>query len=109
MARKAQETDFTVDVEDVGTFTFGRRTMADEIRVQVEYARIIEGVEPTNWLQIVGGWLSALRVLTVRAPAGWDVDALDPLDDETYAKLGKVHGALTTQEATFRSGKKPAV
>lgn len=107
MARIAKETDFTVKVDGVGTFTFGRRTMRDEIAIQVEYARIIDGVEPTSWLQAVGGWLSVLRTLTVRAPEDWDLDAMDPLDDETYARLNKVYEALVDQERSFRRGSKP--
>lgn len=106
MARSAKENDFIVSVPDVGSFTFGRRTMADEIKIQVEYARLIEGVEPTEWLNLVGGWMAALRVMTVRAPEGWDLDELDPLDDATYAKLAAVHSALTEKERSFRQ--KPA-
>lgn len=105
MARTAQTTDFLVDVPGIGSFTFGKRRMADEIAIQVEFARIVDGVEPTAWLQAVGGWLSALRTLTVRAPAGWDLDEMDPLDDETYAKLNAVYTALIEKERSFRRGK----
>ena len=108
MARAPQDTDFTVRVDDVGTFTFGKRTMRDEIAIQVEFARLIDGVEPTAWLQAVGGWVSVLKVLTVRAPDGWDLDGMDPLDDETYAKLKRVYDALTEKESSFRRPKKPA-
>lgn len=101
-------TDFTVDVPDVGRFTFARRTMADELAIQREYADILQGVEsPTVWLQTMGGWLSALRVLTVRAPENWDLEELDPLDEDTYAKLNKVYEELRNQERSFRAGKKP--
>lgn len=102
MDREAKESDFVVQVEGIGSFTFGKRTMRDEIAIQVEYARIIDGVEPTTWLSVVGGWISALRVLTVRAPAGWDIDELDPLDNDTYAKMKRVHEALTEKERSFR-------
>lgn len=105
MARAPSETDFIVPVEGVGSFTFARRKLKDEISIQVEFARIIEGVEPTAWLQTVGGWLSVLRVLTVRAPADFVLDDLDPLDDDTYAKLGKVHDALSEKERSFRRPK----
>lgn len=107
MARQPQETDFIVPVDNVGTFTFGKRTMRDEVAIQVEFARIIDGVEPTSWLQAVGGWLSTFKVLTVRAPAGWDVETLDPLDPETYAKMNRVYDALTEKERSFR--RKPGV
>lgn len=79
--------------------------MRDEISIQVEFARIIDGVEPTAWLQAVGGWLSALRVMTVRAPAGWDLDEMDPLDDETYAKLSLVYTTFVEKERSFRRSK----
>lgn len=108
MPRTAQPTDFVVSVENVGQFTFGKRTMRDEIAVQREYARILDGVEPTNWLNAMAGWLSALKVLTVRAPDGWDIDEMDPLDTETYAKLNAVHAALVDKERSFRPGTKPA-
>lgn len=103
MARIPKDTDFTVTVDDVGSFTFAKRTMADEIKVQVEYARLIEGVAPTDWLAAVCGWIAALRVLTVRAPDGWDLDEMDPLDNGTYARLNRAYEALTTKERSFRS------
>lgn len=106
MARQGNATDFSVDVEGVGTFQFGRRTMRDEIKIQVEYARLIEGVEPTEWLAVVAGWIATLKVLTVMAPADWDIEEMDPLDDETYARLARVHQALVDKERSFR--RKPA-
>jgi len=102
MAREAQKTDFSVDVEGVGTFVFARRTMRDEIKIQREFARIIDGVEPTAWLATVGGWIADLSVLTVEAPEGWNIEELDPLDDETYAKLARVHTQLRDKERSFR-------
>jgi hypothetical protein len=104
MPRIPQPTDFVVKVDDVGTFTFAKRTMRDEVAIQVEYARMIDGVTPTEWLAAICGWLSALRVLTVRAPEGWDLDDMDPLDPSTYAKLARVHGALSEKEQSFRRG-----
>lgn len=102
MARRPQTTDFTLPVDGIGTFTFGRRTMADEIKIQVEYARIIEGVEPTEWLSRVGGWISTLKVLTVRAPEGWDIDEMDPLDEDVYENMMLVYLALRAKEDSFR-------
>lgn len=102
MARRPHVTDYQVQVEGIGQFTFARRKLADEVSIQVEYARILDGVQPTEWLALVGGCLSALRVLTVRAPEGWDIDELDPLEDESYAKLMQVHAALVSKERSFR-------
>lgn len=107
MARRPHVTDFTHDVEGIGTFTFARRKMADEIKIQVEYAKLIDGSEPTEWLARVCGWISTLKVLTVRAPDGWDIEEMDPLDDEVYANMLLVFLALRSRENTFRgkSGK----
>ena len=102
MPRESQVSDFDVQVEGVGRFVFARRTLADELEVQREYARIIDGVTPTDWLSTMAGWLSVLRTITVRAPAGWDLETLDPLDEGTYAKIHKVYTALRDKERSFR-------
>ena len=39
---------------------------------------------PEYFLSQVGGWISPLKVLTVSAPDGWDLDGMDPLDEDTY-------------------------
>lgn len=106
MPRQRAKTDFTVPVENIGDFVFGKRTMKDEIAIQVEFARMIGGAEPTAWLNAVCGWIAALRVLTVTAPEGWDIDEMDPLDEDTYAKLMRVYDALTEKERSFRSERK---
>lgn len=107
MARRPQPSDFTVNVDGIGTFTFGRRKMADEIKIQVEFASIINGVEPTEWLQNVAGWISTLNVLTVRAPDGWNIEEMDPLDEEVYENMMLVYLALRAKEDSFR--RKPVV
>ncbi len=114
MARTPDPSDFTVDVDGVGTFTFARRRMADEFKIQVEYARILDGVKPTEWLELVAGWKSVLKVLTVRAPEAWgkdifgeptaEIDDMDPQDKDVYARMGKVHMALIEKERSFRRG-----
>ena len=108
--REIAPTDFYVDVEGIGTFSFGKRKMRDELRIAAEFSRLTEGVEtPTAWLEIVAGWIAALTVLTVEAPAGWSLEDMDPLDQESYDKLRKVHEALRSKEHSFRKDKKPGV
>lgn len=104
MARTPHKSDFPIDVEGVGTFLFGRRTMADEIKIHVEYARLTEAVQPTPWLDQVATWLSTLKVMTVRFPDGFDIEALDPLEDDTYQKLMRIHAAFIAKESSFRRG-----
>lgn len=106
MTRPAAATDFHVPVDGIGTFSFAKRTLRDELRIGAEYSRLTEGVEtPSAWLSIVAGWISVLKVLTVAAPAGWDIEAMDPLDQETYDKLREVHEALREKERSFRQAK----
>ncbi|MEX3764463.1 hypothetical protein [Paraburkholderia phenoliruptrix] len=94
---------FDVHVDGVGAFTFARRNMRAEIAIAAEYSRLTEGVsQPSAFLDTIAGWLSTLKVLTVKAPAGWDLDEMDPLDDEAYAILLKVHAALREKEGSFR-------
>lgn len=108
MARSPAQNDFVVPVEKIGTFVFGRRTMADEVRIQVEYSRLTEGVPPSEWLSLLATWLSVLKIMTVSAPEGWNVDEMDPTDEDTYTALFTVHSALVTKEGSFRNGKKRA-
>lgn len=108
MSRLPTNTDFQATVDGIGTFTFAKRRMRDELAIASEFSRLTEGVEmPTTYLSSVAGWISTLKVLTVRAPDDWDIDEMDPLDPDTYEKLVKVHTALREKEGSFRSGSKP--
>lgn len=106
--RLPQPTDFFEDVEGIGRFRFAKRKMADEVQIQRLFSEYTGGVEPTAWLLTLGEYLSTLRVLTVSAPEGWDLDDLDPLEAETYTKLGRVFIALREREETFRAGSSKA-
>lgn len=106
MSRTPADTDFHQEVEGVGHFVFARRTMRDEMRIAAEFSRLTEGVEtPTNFLATVAGWIATLKVLTVSAPDGWDLDEMNPLDDDVFARIGGVNKALRTREGQFRAPK----
>lgn len=103
--RAPSPTDFTVEVDGIGHFSFARRKMRDELDIGVEISKITQGVDtPTVWLENVAGWIATLRVLTVVAPNGWDIDEMDPLDDTTYRKIHLVFSALRVKEQSFRKG-----
>lgn len=102
----AEPATFTVHVDGAGTFVFLRRTMRAELSVAAEFSRLIEGVAtPTPFLEQTAGILATLKVLTKSSPDGWDPEALDPLDQDSYSTLLKVHGALRAREAEFRANK----
>lgn len=105
MSSNPKASDFPLDVEGVGHFIFATRDMRTEMRIAAEYSRLTEGVDtPTTFLAQMATWMSVLKVLTVEGPAGWNVDALDPLDQDTYDKIIKVYAALRAKEQSFRGG-----
>lgn len=103
MSEMASPNEFTVSVEGIGSFTFAYRKMRHELSIAAEFSRICEGVEtPNAFLNTVGDWISTLRVLTLQAPDGWDLDELDPLDSDDYGRLFRVYSALRAKEDSFR-------
>lgn len=103
MARAAAQNDFQVQVDGLGSFTFGRRTMRDEFAIAAEYSRLTEGVAtPTDFLHVYARAFSTVKVLQVASPGSWDVEQLDPQENASYAQLIGVFDALRVQEADFR-------
>lgn len=101
--RQESPTDFTVTVEGIGTFRFARRTMRDQVRIDAEFVRLTDGLEDVPaYLERVAGSMALLRVLTVSAPEGWDLDRLDPLEGDSYRQLLAVSDALREKEHSFR-------
>lgn len=100
--RTPSASDYPVPVEGVGEFTFGRRSMRDHIAINVEYSRLTAGVNPTDWLDMVCTCMATIKVLAVHVPDGFDIDAMDPLDPETYDRLLRVHAAMRVKEDSFR-------
>lgn len=103
MSRNAAPGDFQVQVEGLGAFTFGRRTMRDEFAIAAEYSRLTEGIEtPTDTLRFFATAFSAVKVLLVLAPGNWDIETIDPLEDASYTQMSSVFSALCVAEADFR-------
>lgn len=100
--RRPGTRDFSVEVAGLGPFVFAYREMADHIKIEVEFARLTQGVQPTAWLLAFGEWMSTLRVLMVKAPNGFDLDMLDPLEEDTFDNLRLVFRALREKEDSFR-------
>jgi hypothetical protein len=110
MSRSASDTDYHLDVDDVGHFVFARRMMRDEMRIAAEFSRLTEGVDtPTTYLAQMCTWMATLKVLLVEGPTGWDVDTLDPLEQDSYDKILLVYGALRAKEEDFRRQAKAGV
>jgi hypothetical protein len=97
---------FTVDVPDIGTFTFRRRTMQDQLLIQAEFAKLSAGIEDLA-SRMAAEALATLPRIVEQAPPGFDLAELDPLDPEDWAKLGAIYGGLRDAEVKFRGGAAP--
>lgn len=106
--RKAKLDDFKVPVDDVGTFVFGHKSVADQIKIEAEYARLTEGVEIVpRFLHVLSTALADIKVMAVTVPDGWDINAMDGEDDDNYQKIVDVRSAYRKKVDEFRA--KPAV
>lgn len=96
---------YRVEVPEVGSFEVRRPVMRTAIKVEVEYARLTEGVDslPVD-LQIICRIMSYLKVMVVEGPHGWDVDGVDPYSDRDTSRLREVFEAITAEESRFRAG-----
>ena len=95
--------NFSVPVPGIGDFMFRRRTFRDNIKIQAEYDTLVGGLEePSDSLHLTASSWAAVKTLLVEAPAGFNVDALDPDDEESYRRLVRVGVALFEKESSFR-------
>lgn len=92
-----------VDVPELGRFVFAHRTFRDEMKIQVEVHRILDGeTNAPAYLQHFAIMYATLATLTKGAPEGWSIEDLDPLDDASYTRLEEVFVALRDAESAFR-------
>lgn len=95
---------FPVEVPDLGTFTFRKRTIELQVRIQTKAIEITGGRVDDPELKDISAAIATLKVLLVGGPDGWTTDSLDPFDREVSAQLWKVFGALRVAEDRFRGG-----
>lgn len=107
MNRPAAPSDFTIQVENIGSFVFGRRTRRDNFRIAAEYHRLTEGTDPgQSEFGLQAEAYATLSTLLVDGPEGFDkLLALDePGDDDgdDVMKVVRVFLALRQKELSFR-------
>lgn len=104
--RKPADSDFYLEVPDVGTFRFGRRTYGDRLKIRAEYLRVTREFEGVNDPELAthAAIVAAHRVLCVEAPAGWeDLEAIDLIDmPDAEDKIFALYFALKDKEDSFR-------
>jgi hypothetical protein len=110
--RAASGTDIHVDVDGIGRFTFGRRSMRDVFLIRSEYNRLSNGNYSIDGIPVdMGAWaVATLFVLLVAAPPEFDLATVDPLTDDTWEdKTARVFTSLRDMELSFRKERTPAV
>ena len=99
---------FVVTLPEIGAFEVKRRTLKVQMQVHAELNRLTEGAplaSLSDWFVDLCALVAELRVLIVRAPEGWSLDEIDPLDDG-YEQLRAVYRAIREQEGRFRAERK---
>ena len=105
--RHAKDTDFFIELPDVGTFRFGRRTYGDRLKIRSEYLRLTkEFGDDDEDLSLYAAMISTHGVLCVEAPEGWE--SLAEIDmvsnDNTEDKIYELYNLLKEKEDFFRRG-----
>lgn len=100
----ATERTYTRPVPGIGDFIFRRRVLRDQIRIEAEAIRMLNGPTTDPNLHNIALAVGTLSVLTVNAPEGWDLEALDPLIPSSVSQLWQVYGVLRAAEDEFLKG-----
>lgn len=105
--RSPKDTDFFIELPQVGVFRFGRRTYGDRLRIRAEYLRLVKefGDEDPD-LSMYAAMIASHSVLCVEAPAGWenlaDLDLVAPGNNED--RIFELYSLLKDKEDSFRKG-----
>ncbi len=96
---------YVVNVPDIGTFEVRKRTLRVQMAIHAELNRLTEGAPLatlSDWFIDLCGLVAELKGLIIKAPDGWSMEDIDPLDDG-YDRLRAVYRAIRTQEDSFRT------
>ena len=96
---------FVVSVPDVGVFEIRKRTLRVQMGIHAELNRLTEGAPLatlSDWFIDLCSLVAELKGLIAKAPDGWSMDDIDPLDDG-YDRLRVVYRAIRIQEDSFRA------
>lgn len=107
--RQPSDTDFFVEVPNVGTFRFARRTYGDRIRIRSAFLALTREVgDDDPDIRAQAAIISAHKVLCVEAPAGWeDLEHLDMTSvPDAEGRVLDVYLALKAKEDSFRRPQK---
>ena len=95
------ESTLNFTVEGIGEFTFLKRTLNVEAKIEAETIRMTGGPTESFELRQFCRAVTTLRHLLVTAPEGWSLEEADPLDPAAMVSI-KVFGGLRKAEDEFR-------
>ena len=102
--RAAKDTDFFIELPDVGTFRFGKKTYKDRAKIRslfLHYARDLG--DDDRQLSIYSSVMAIYEVLCVECPKGWeDIGELEIDDDVVDKQIIDLFNKLSEQEGQFR-------
>lgn len=97
---------FPVEVEGIGTFTFKKRTLDAQFKIEAGAVRLLGGDAPSDTLYHLAITFATVQYLAVTVPDKWSIEEIDPLDKEQMDRVQTVFGRLREAENTFRAGAK---
>lgn len=105
--REQRDTDFFIELPDVGEFRYGRRTFGDRLAIRAAYLHLVKGTgDDDPDLSMYAGFASTHAVLCVDAPEGWadilGIDLTAPGDPD--AKIFDLFTRLREMEDSFTKG-----
>lgn len=92
----------TVDVDGVGQFEFHHRTLTLQVGVEAILNRMLDGPVSDEKLLYVARAISTVKKLAIKWPEGFDLEAIDPIDENEVGSVLKAYGGLLEAEANFR-------
>lgn len=105
--RKSAHTDFSVPVDGVGTFVYGRRTLGDSMKIRARFLELVGANADDIELAATASAVATHEVLCVSAPKGWeDLLQLDGIDNDNAAKVFDLFAKVGEQEDSFRGAQK---
>ncbi len=110
--RQPKDSDFFLDLPDVGVFRFGRRTYGDRLKIRAEYLRLVkEFGDDDPDLSMYAAIISSHKVLCVEAPSGWeDLADLDLVGSgNAEQKIFELYTLLKDKEDSFRGGESKSI
>lgn len=100
----SESNTLTVEVPDLGTFIFRRRTIRDNFWIDGEATRLLGGPVDDPLLAVAAKAYATVQRLLVTSPPGWNLRDLNAYSSKAMQEVFAVAEALGGAEARFLDG-----